>query len=139
MIPILAIGPHIFEILPLSLQQIEEKTLANWPVIGRFGQGGARQFVGLGEDEFEVSGLYFNEEFGGHEDYLALKQTQRLGQPVDLLGWAAGGAAANVFGAVVILEVGNKHSRIGASGIGRRAEFSVKLGVFGDDAGGGLF
>lgn len=139
MTPILAIGSHIFEILPLSLQKIEEKTKADWPVIGRFGQGGARQFIGHGEDEFEVTGLYYDEEFGGHADYLALKTTQRQGKPVDLLGWAAGGAAANVFGAVVILEVGNSHSYIGASGVGRKAEFTVKLGSFGDDAGGGLF
>jgi len=137
--PILAIGTHIFEIVPLSLQKIEERTRAMWPVVGRFGQTGARQLTGFGEDDFEVSGLYFNEEFGGHQEYLALKATQRLGQPVDLVGWVAGDGLANVFGTVVILEVGNCHAFIGKGGVGRKSEFSVKLGVFGDDAGGGLF
>lgn len=139
MTPILAIGSHIFEIFPLSLQKIDERTRASWPVINRFGRGGARQFVGLGEDEFEVSGLYFDEEFGGHADYMALKATQKLGKPVDLLGWGEAASYASVFGAVVILEVGVCHTFISKSGIGRKAEFSVKLGSFGDGAGGGLF
>lgn len=140
MIPILAIGPHIFASLPLSLQKISEITKANWPATQRFGVGPARQFTGRGEDEFEVEGLYFDEEFGGHAEYLALKTTQALGQPVELMGWAAGGLAASVFGTVVILEVGASHSVIRASGIGAKVEFSVKLAPLGGDGlTGGLF
>lgn len=139
-IPVLAIGPHIFATLPLSLQKIEEKTVANWPAVNRFGVGPARQFTGRGEDEISIEGLYFDHEWGGHADYMALKATQAAGQPVELIGWAAGGLAASVFGTVVILEVGATHEHIDFSGIGRKVSFTVKLAPFGgENAFGGLF
>ena len=137
---LLAIGPHIFESLPLSLQKIREKTKANWPATKRFGVGPARQFTGRDEDEFEIEGLYYDAEFGGHAEYLALKATQAAGKPVELIGWAAGGVAASLFGTVVLLEVGAEHEHIHTSGVGLKVEFSVKLGVFGGDSlTGGLF
>lgn len=142
---LLAIGEHIFEALPLSLQKIKEVTKADWPATKRFGVGPARQFTGRGEDDFEVEGLYFDAEFGGHAEYLALKATQAAGQPVELIGWAAGGVAvggvaASVFATVVILEVGATHEKLLASGIGTKTEFSVKLAPFGGEAAfGGLF
>ena len=136
--PILAIGPHIFAALPLSLQKIQERTKMNWPAIKRFGVGPARQNTGRDEDEFTVEGLYFDQEWGGHAEYLALKATQRAGMPVELLGAAAGGGAA-VFGTVVILEVGAEHEFIGVSGIGRKTGFDVKLAPFGGELSfGGL-
>ncbi len=139
-VPILALGPHIFAALPLSIQRIRERTRASWPMINRFGRGPARQYTGRGEDEFEIEGLYFHQEFGGHGEYLALKATQSAGQPVELLGWAAGGVAASVFGSVVILEVGAEHESIHFDGIGRKIEFSVQVAPFGGDgAFGGLF
>lgn len=141
MAAILALGPHIFEILPLSLQKISERTKMNWPATKRFGVGPARQLTGRDEDSFDIEGVYFDQEFGGHAEYLALKATQAAGEPVELLGWAAGGAAASVFGTVVILEVGAEHTYLHDTGIGRKVEFDVKLAPFGGDSGpfGGLF
>lgn len=136
--PILAIGPHVFTALPLSLQRIQERSKMRWPAINRFGVGPARQNTGRDEDEFTVEGLYFDDEWGGHDEYLALKATQRAGQPVELLGAAAGGGA-DVFGSVVILEVGATHSVIRPSGIGAKVEFDVKLAPFGGELSfGGL-
>lgn len=138
--PILAIGPHIFAALPLSIQTIKETTKASWPAQNRFGVGPSRQFVGRGEDEFEVEGLYFHYDFGGHDEYLALKATQAAGLPVELLGRAAGDSIVNVFGSVVILEVGASHKKIAEDGIGIVVTFSIKLAPFGGDgAFGGLF
>ncbi|SFB92546.1 Phage protein U [Bosea sp. CRIB-10] len=139
-IPILAIGPHIFAALPLSIQTIKETTKANWPSVNRFGVGPARQFVGRGEDSFEVEGLYFHAEFGGHAQYLMLKATQSAGEPVELIGWSAAGAAAEVFGTVVILTVSATHKKITRAGIGAITEFSIELAPFGGDGSfGGLF
>ena len=140
-VPILALGPHLFASLPLSLQRISERTKANWPASKRFGVGPARQFTGRDEDSFEIEGLYFDQEWGGHDEYLALKATQAAGEPVELLGWSVGGLAAEVFGSVVILEVGAEHEHIHFNGIGRKTTFSVSLAPFGGDGGpfGGLF
>ena len=137
--PLLALGPHIFEIFPLNLQKIEEETNANWPEIQRFGVGPARQFTGPGTSTLKIEGLCFNEEFGGYEDYLALKVTQRSGIPVDILGWGTGSGYALVMGLACILKVGATHESLGPDGIGRKMTFSVELGAFGDGFSGGLF
>jgi phage protein U len=96
--------------------------------------------VGYGDDEFTIEGLYYDAEFGGHGDYLALKALARQAQPIELIGWAAGGVAAQVFGLVVILEVSAKHAHITSAGVGAKVEFSVKCAPFGDDGpAGGLY
>lgn len=138
---LLALGPHIFEIFPLNLQKLEEETEANWPAVQRFGVGPARQFTGPGDGTMKIEGLIFNEEFGGYPQYLALKETQKRGQPVDLLGWGAGAALAFVLGPVVILKVGATHEMIGPDGIGRKITFTIELAKFGGGSGfgGGLF
>jgi uncharacterized protein len=140
MIPILAIGPHIFASLPLSIQKIEETTRSSWPAQNRFGVGPARQYTGRGEDSFKIEGLFFHEEFGGMSDYLALKATQAEGKPVSLIGWSAVSFAAQIFGEVVILEVSATHEYIGMDGVGRKVVFSVELAPFGGNGDfGGLF
>lgn len=139
MIPLLALGPHIFEILPMNLQKLEEKTKANWPAVQRFGVGPARQFTGMGEGEIKIEGLIFNEEFGGYGDYLALKDSQKAGLPLDLIGWGAGAAFATIFGPVCILEISATHEHIGRDGLGRKLTFNVECAPFGEGGAGGLF
>lgn len=140
-VPVLALGPVMFEILPLSLQKITESTRVKWPAIARFGRASARQFTGYGDDSFKVEGLFFNEDFGGFEDYMLLKSLQQIPEPVDMIGGAGIGSYATVFGPVVILDVGATHEYIGASGVGRKVTFSIELAPFGDDpyGFGGLF
>jgi uncharacterized protein len=136
---LMALGPYVFRIAPLTLQKIEEETLANWPVIARFGRAPARQFTGMGEGTIKIEGLYFNEEFGGHADYLALKGLQQAGQPIEMIGWGAGASFAVVMGSVVILKIGATHEAIGPDGIGRKTAFNIELGAYGEEFGGGLF
>lgn len=138
-LPLLAIGPHIFDIFPLNLQKIEEETTASWPTVNRFGAGPARQFTGPGDATLKIEGLCFNEEFGGYEDYLALKATQKAGIPVDVIGWGSGAGYGLVLGLMVILKVGASHEFIGPDGIGRKITFSVELASFGGGFSGGLF
>ncbi len=139
MTPLLALGPNVFETLPMTLQKIEEESRALWPGVHRFGVGPARQFTGLGESQMTIEGLIFNQEFGGYGDYLALKETQRLGQPVDMIGWGAAAAFAGVFGAVCIVKVGATHEYIHQSGIGRKLTFAIEVVPFGEGGIGGLF
>jgi uncharacterized protein len=138
---LLALGPHIFEILPMTLQKIEGENTANWPVVQRFGMGPARQFTGPGDATRKIEGLIFNEEFGGYEDYLALIATQRAGVPVEMVGWGAGAAYAMIMGPVCILKVSDTHEFIGPDGIGRKITFGIEVARFGGETafGGGLF
>lgn len=139
-IPVLALGPVMFEILPLSLQKITESTRVKWPSVARFGRDNARQFTGYGDDSFRIDGLFFNQDFGGFEEYMLLKQLQRMPEPIDMIGGGGINAYATVFGPVVLLDVGATHEHIHADGVGRKVSFSIELAPFGGGAyGGGLF
>lgn len=131
MIPLLSLGPHIFEITGLNYQSLKRKTEAKWPAIARFGGRPGRQFTGFGEDEITIEGLLFPEEFGGGEAFEALRATQAAGKPVTMMGWAVGeGVSAEIFGRVVILTVEDEQTRIGRSGRGQRIEFTISLAPF---------
>lgn len=138
--PLLALGPHMFEIAPLNFQQIERSTEALWPTISRFGGRPGRQFTGYGDDRLTISGLLFPDEMGGRAEYEAIRVTQAAAQPVLMLGWATGLSAASVFGRVVILSVKDTQSLINRQGFGRKIEFSIEVAPFsGDGKPVGLF
>ncbi|HOV04217.1 MAG TPA: phage tail protein [Hyphomicrobiales bacterium] len=124
--PLLALGPHIFEIAPLNFQQIERETEALWPAIPRFGGRPGAQSVGFGEGRMTISGLLFPDEFGGRAEFEAIRETQGKRRPVMMLGWATTGAA-RVFGRVVILKVSDSQTAINAMGLGRRLSFSIEV------------
>jgi hypothetical protein len=127
--PLLALGDHIFEILPLNYQRIERETVAKWPAIARFGQRAARQFTGLGEDQLVISGLMCPEEFGGRDEYEAIRVTQGAGQPVMMAGMASW-SSARIFGRVVILTVSDAQHEIAPNGQGQILEFSVTVAPY---------
>ncbi|GAA0599952.1 phage tail protein [Paenochrobactrum glaciei] len=139
--PLLGLGTHIFEIMPLNFQEIERTTETKWPAISRFGGRPGRQFTGFGEDSMTISGLLFPEEFGGRDKYEAIRLTQAASQPVLMLGWAVGATmAANLFGRVVILSVSDTQSKFNYTGQSRRIEFSIEVApYFGDGKPVGLF
>jgi uncharacterized protein len=137
MVPLLALGPNIFQVLPLTLQKITEETTANWPAVERFGAGPARQWTGPGDATMSIEGLIFNEQFGGYAQYLAIKAVQASGEPVDMLGWGAGAGYALVLGPVCILKVTAAHEHIGLTGIGRKITFGVEVAKWGGGPGGG--
>lgn len=137
-VPLLALGPHVFEIAPLNFQALDRQTEALWPSIPRFGNAPGRQFVGYGENPVTISGLLFPEEFGGRMEFEAIRATQAAATPVMMVGWATAGAAGRVFGKVVILSVTDTQSIISASGQGRKLEYTIEVAPHGDGSGGSL-
>ncbi|OKP66783.1 phage tail protein [Ensifer adhaerens] len=141
MTPLLALGPHMFEIAPLNYQQIVRDTEAKWPAISRFGGRPGRQFTGYGEDPITISGLLYPDEIGGRREFEAIRATQKAARPVLLMGWSSDIlTAAQLIGRVVILRVGDTQSAIGRHGMGRRVEFDIEVAPFvGDGKPVGLF
>ncbi|MEN5297866.1 phage tail protein [Brucella sp. TWI559] len=139
--PLLALGPHVFEIAPLNFQEIERTTEALWPTISRFGGRPGRQFTGYGDDSVTISGLLYPDEVGGRAEYEAIRTTQAAARPVLMLGWATGlSMAASLFGRVVILSVQDTQSIINRQGYGRKIEFSLEVAPYhGDGKPVGLF
>lgn len=130
MTPLLALGPHIFQITTLNFQSLKRSTKAKWPAIARFGYAPSRQFTGFGEDSITIDGLLFPEEFQDRAAFEAIRLTQRQGKPVTLMGWAVGSGAAEVFGQVVILSIDDTQSNIARNGQGKRIEYSISLAPF---------
>ncbi len=132
--PLLALGPHVFEIAPLNFQQIERTTIAKWPAIARFGAAPGRQFTGYGEDPITISGLLYPDELGGRTEFEAIRATQKAAVPVTMMGWAAAtGTAARIYGLVVILSVSDTQTSINRAGAGRKLAFDIEVAP----AGGG--
>lgn len=126
--PLLALGPHKFEIAPMSFQQLEDETVANWQAISRFGGRPGFQMTGFGEDPITISGLLYPEELGGREELDAIRETQKQGKPVLMIGWAGDErVAARVYGRVGIRRVQRTQTNINASGLGRKIAYSITV------------
>lgn len=134
--PLLALGPHKFEIAPMSFQQLEDETIAEWKSIGRFGGRPGWQFTGFGEDPIRISGLLYPDELGGRDAIDALRETQRQKAPVLMVGWSTDErAAAKVFGRVAIRSIRRTQTNIDAFGQGRKIAYDIGLVPIGDEAG----
>lgn len=69
-----------------------------------------------------------------------MKETARIGIPLDLISWGGGGAFGLVNGLVVITRVGASHEMLGPDGIGRKITFGLDVAMFGGGSAlGGLF
>ncbi|MBN8533828.1 MAG: phage tail protein [Rhizobiales bacterium] len=136
----LALGPNIFQCLPMTLSKLTRDTKSNWAPIARFGGDVARQFTGHGEHTFKLEGLVYNSHFGGFDQYEGLRATQLAAQPVPLIGMSAG-FAGTVFGLVVILHVSDTQEYLDPeTGIGKKLVFEVEVAPFGGEGPfGGLF
>ncbi len=129
--PLLALGPHVFEIAPLNFQAIDRETTVKWPAISRFGGRPGRQMTGYGEDPIRISGLLFPEELGGREELEAVRQTQRAARPVVMAGWSGSGTAARIYGLVVIIAVRDQQTAINRDGFGRRIGYDIEVAPIG--------
>lgn len=136
----LALGPNIFQCLPVTLSKLTRDTKSNWAAIARFGGNVARQFTGHGEHSIKLEGLVYNSHFGGFGQYEGLRATQLAAQPVPLIGMSAG-LVGTVFGLVVILHVSDTQEYLDReTGIGKKLVFEVEVAPFGGDGPfGGLF
>jgi len=128
---LLALGPHIFSIAPLSFQALDRETTVKWAAISRFAGRPGRQMTGYGEDPILISGLLFPEELGGREELEALRATQRSAVPVTMAGWAGSGTAANIYGLVVILAIRDQQTSINRDGHGRRISYEIEVAPLG--------
>lgn len=124
--PLLALGPHVFEIAPLNYQRFERRSEVLFPTVPRFGQRPNRQHTGYGEDPVRIEGLLYPDEFGGRAEFDALRATQEAARAVLLMGWA-GPTSARLFGRVVILSIDDRQSSINAAGQGRKLAFDIAL------------
>lgn len=136
----LALGPNIFQCLPVTLSKLTRDTKSNWAPVARFGGDVARQFTGHGEHTIKLEGLVYNSHFGGFDQYEGLRATQLAAQPVPLIGMSAG-LVGTIYGLVVILHISDTQERLDReTGVGKKLVFEVEVAPFGGEGPfGGLF
>lgn len=127
--PLLALGPHKFELEPLNFQDLEDEFEVKWPAISRFGGRPARQMTGDGEDPIRITGLLWPHEVPDSREALeAVIRTQKAKRPVLMMRWASdAGMRAQVDGLVVILRISRQQSKFGTSGNSRRLDYDIEI------------
>ncbi|MDG3575963.1 phage tail protein [Rhizobium sp. YJ-22] len=134
--PLLALGPHVFEIAPLNYQQLERDTSIKAPAIARFGGRPGRQVTGYGEDPITITGILYPDELGGREELAELRATQRAKRPVSMVGWSEDGTVkGKMLGQVLILSIKTTDSKINWQGQGGKVSYSINLVPVSDAAG----
>jgi hypothetical protein len=131
MAALLQLGPHQFEVAPLSYSQLQSRVEFRWPAQGRLGREPALQFLGPGEKRITISGLLFPEVLGGWDAFRAFERSAASGQPM-LMTLGTG----HIFGRVVITAIGEVHEAIGCAGLPRKLSFDIEVARYGGDYGG---
>ncbi|WP_336800673.1 phage tail protein [Kaistia sp. MMO-174] len=135
---LMALGPHVFEVLPLNYQELERTTEAIWASVPRLGARPARQFVGYGDDILRISGVLFPEALGGRSAFEAIRATQAAADPVALVGFGTA-SVGRVWGRVIILSVHDRQESIGGNGAGEILNYEIDVAPYGDGPGASLF
>ncbi len=118
---LMAIGPHVFQVVGLNAQDIESSSESNWVDVPRFGQVDGAQMHGFARPEMTIRGVLFPDQLGGLPDYEAMKISQRLGLVLPLLRMGSG--FAGFFIAAVTIERLGELESYG----GKKIAFTVEL------------
>lgn len=135
---LMALGPHVFEVLPLNYQELDRTTETVWASVPRLGARPARQFVGYGDDTLTISGVLFPEALGGRGAFEAIRATQAAATPIMLVGFGTA-SAGRVWGRVIILSVHDRQESIGRDGAGEILTYEIEVAPYGDGPGASLF
>lgn len=135
--PLMALGPHVFEVLPLNYQRIERLLEIRFASVPRLGVRPSRQFVGFGEDPLTISGVLFPQEFGGRAEYEAIKLTAQAALAVPLVGFGTG-TLGRVWGLVIITMIADSQEEIGEDGAGQVLTYDIQVDAYDESGGSGL-
>lgn len=118
---LMALGPHVFQVVGLNGQAVEISTEAAWAEFGRFGATDGAHFTGMKRAQQVIRGVLFPDAIGGLADYEAIRVSQYAGLRLPLLQMGRG-FSASVLGRVTIEHV----SDLSEWG-GRKIAFDITL------------
>lgn len=128
---LMAFGQFIFSLDTLAFQELKRSNTWRHPSNSRVGARPARQFVGVGDETFSLSGWLAPEQIGDYASLAELRAMGDSGQSFSLVG-----GNGEVFGLFVIEslnETGTLHDRYGNP---TRVSFDLQLARVDDEAGG---
>lgn len=127
-LPLLALGPHIFQVDFMNLQKFTESFGVETASMKHFGSDPGVQITGYAEDAKTISGLLYPEEFHDRSAIDAVTVTIRAKLPVPLLSWASSGTFATlVHGLFIIKSISKEHDTFNRHGQSRRITYSIDV------------
>lgn len=124
----LALGPFRFEMGHATYQSLAMSQSWRWPEQARIGREPALQFTGREPAEIRLQGVLFPGFDAGLAQVEEMRELADRGEPLQLVD-----GLGRVWGAWVIVEVGDTRSVLMDDGQPRRVGFEVKLKVYGED------
>ncbi len=124
----LALGPFRFEMGHATYQSLAMSQSWRWPEQARIGREPALQFTGREPAEIRLQGVLFPGFDAGLAQVEDMRELADRGEPLQLVD-----GLGRVWGAWVIVEVGDTRSVLMDNGQPRRVGFEVKLKAYGED------
>lgn len=124
----LALGPFRFEMGHATYQSLAMSQSWRWPGQARIGREPALQFTGRDPVEIRLQGVLFPGFDAGLKQVEEMRALADLGKPLQLVD-----GLGRVWGAWVIVEVGDTRSVLLDDGQPRRVAFEMKLKAYGED------
>ena len=124
----LALGPFRFEMGHATYQSLAVSQSWRWPEQARIGREPALQFTGREPAEIRLQGVLFPGFDAGLAQVEEMRELADRGEPLQLVD-----GLGRVWGAWVIVEVGDTRSVLMDDGQPRRIAFELKLKSYGED------
>lgn len=118
----MCLGTFVFSLRDGAYEQLMRSLSWRHARTERVGARAASQFVGVGEDNVELSGLIAPPLTGEFSSLVTLQEMADTGQP-----WALVGGDGTVLGAYAITSLKQTHSVFFPDGTPRKVEFQLSL------------
>lgn len=125
----MALGTFVFSLDTLAYQTLQRQTAWRHSSSERVGARAVHQFVGPGDDTFELSGLVAPELTGDVASLDTVRAMADEGRPLALVD-----GTGVVYGAFVVASLSETRTLFFRDGAARRIEFQLSLTRVDDDA-----
>jgi phage tail protein len=125
----MALGDLRFSISTAAYTELERTSDYRHPTVDRIGSKPARQFIGAGDDQIQLSGtIYpaFRPQRQGLAQVSIMRQEAEKGEPLLMVD-----GRGRVWGEYVILSIRERQTTFFSDGSPRKIDFDMALGAYG--------
>jgi phage protein U len=126
---LLILGGFAFMVGSIAHQSLKRANDYRWARQDRVGREPARQFVGPGDERFDLEGYLLPHYTGGAEALDELRKSAAAGEPLELIDHFG-----FVYGRYVIENIEEDGTELDIYGQPRRVDFHLSISAYGEDA-----
>ncbi|WP_086930633.1 phage tail protein [Agarilytica rhodophyticola] len=125
----LALGNFRFSLDTAAYSELKRNCAYRWSSVERLDARPARQFIGLGEETINLTGMILPHYKGGLNQIEKLKALAGNGEPLIMVD-----GKGIAWGNWVALSIEETQTFFTANGLPRKITFTINLGRYGDDS-----